>query len=152
MKYKIAIVLVLMINIFSLGCIDEGDIDPSVYDNIDMIVSEQPTLITFGAEWCPSCHDQQMINQEVSDLYENDIEVKYIDIDENPELARAFNVFRVPESVLIIEGESGDYLYMHGTEVVTDTENAKFRGVTNKETLVTNIDEVLSYINENIEQ
>ena len=77
------------------------------------------TLYDFHAEWCGPCDQQDPIVEELEDEYPS-VYFKYIDVDENTELANQFTVRSVP--TIVITNEGGTVL-------------ERFSGVTGKETL-----------------
>lgn len=71
-----------------------------------VIASEKPTLVDFTADWCGPCKGLSPILQ---DLAENEwaetCTVVKVDIDDNPDIAEAFNIQGVPALLLFEESE-----------------------------------------------
>lgn len=69
--------------------------------NFETILKDnRPVVVDFHALWCGSCKVQAPILKEVAaDLGER-VRVIKIDIDQNPELARRFNIQGVPTLVV----------------------------------------------------
>ncbi len=66
--------------------------------------SEKPVLLDFFANWCAPCRMIAPIVKEIAE--ENpDILVGKINVDEEPELARAFGVVSIPLLVVLKDGE-----------------------------------------------
>ena len=63
--------------------------------------AELPKLWDFFATWCPPCKRQAPIVEEISREFEGKVEVRSIDTDQEPELARQFNIQAVPTLVFI---------------------------------------------------
>ena len=60
----------------------------------EVLNSEQPVLVDFFATWCGPC---KMLGNVVK-----------VDIDQNPELAQAWNVFSVPSVFIVKNGKIAD--------------------------------------------
>lgn len=66
--------------------------------------SEKVVLIDFYAPWCGPCKMVTPILEEIS-KERDDLKIVKIDVDEEPDLARAHNVMSVPTLVLYKAGE-----------------------------------------------
>ncbi|MEM6470337.1 MAG: thioredoxin family protein [Planctomycetota bacterium] len=67
-------------------------------------------LLKFGATWCPPC---RMIDKELEILDEAGlpIEIRKIDVDEQPQMANDYGVSSIPRLILVQDGrEIGDKL------------------------------------------
>lgn len=75
-------------------------------DNFESVVmhSTKPVLIDFWATWCGPC---RMIAPVVAEIAEEcpDIVVCKVNVDEEPELAAAFQVASIPTLAVIKEGK-----------------------------------------------
>ena len=63
------------------------------------------TLIEFQADWCGPCKQQKPIVEEVDEEYD-DVEVEFVDIEEDGQRAQKYNVSSLPTLVLL--DEDGD--------------------------------------------
>lgn len=70
----------------------------------EVMNSDKPVLIDFWATWCGPC---RMLSPVVADIAETHPEIKVgkVNVDEEPELAAAFNVASIPMLVLIKDGK-----------------------------------------------
>ena len=65
-------------------------------NNFDSAIkSEKPVLLDFYADWCGPCRMVLPIVEEIAGE-RDDIVVAKINVDDEPELARAFNVTSIP--------------------------------------------------------
>ena len=79
-------------------------------DDFDDVVSgsDRPVLVDFSAEWCGPCKAAAPILDDLSDDYADDLAVAKIDVDDQPELAKRFDVLSIPTVILFNEGEEVD--------------------------------------------
>lgn len=61
----------------------------------EVLASDKPVLIDLWASWCGPCRMLSPVIDELSDEL-NDVKVCKINVDEEPELAQAFNVMSIP--------------------------------------------------------
>ena len=73
----------------------------------EVLNSDKPVLLDFSATWCGPCRMVAPILDEIA--AENDhIKVGKIDVDEDPDLARQFNVTSIPLLVVMKDGQVVD--------------------------------------------
>lgn len=88
--------------------------------NETVMQSDKPVLIDLWATWCGPC---RMLSPVVSEIAEEHPEIKVckINVDDEPELARAFNVSAIPMLVLVRDGkvESSSVGYKPKSQIVS---------------------------------
>ena len=74
--------------------------------NFEMEVthSDTPVLLDFYADWCMPCKMLSPVIDEIADEVAG-VKVGKVNIDEEPELASAFQIMSIPSLVLIKDGE-----------------------------------------------
>ena len=86
-------------------------------ENFDSVKnSDKKVLLDFYADWCGPCRMMSPIVDEIAQE-RSDVVVGKINVDEQPELAEAFEVFSIPTLVI-----------MQGGEVLEKTAGARPKG------------------------
>lgn len=67
--------------------------------------SEVPVLLSFGAEWCGPCKGMQPVLESIASEYEQRAIVGKVDVDECPEISGQFNVWAIPTTLIIKDGQ-----------------------------------------------
>lgn len=70
----------------------------------EVLRSDKPVLIDFWASWCGPCRMMSPIVDEIA-AERGDVKVGKVNVDEESELAGAFNVMSIPTLVVIKEGK-----------------------------------------------
>lgn len=71
----------------------------------EVLKSDIPVLLDFWAEWCGPCRMVGPVVEEISKEVEGKAKVGKINVDEEMELAQAFNVMSIPTLVVIKDGK-----------------------------------------------
>ena len=71
----------------------------------DVLKSDKVVLVDFWAEWCAPCKKVDPLLAEIATEMGDKVEIVKVNIDENPETARAYRVMSVPTLTLFKGGE-----------------------------------------------
>jgi thioredoxin 1 len=74
----------------------------------EILLSEQPILVDFWAEWCGPCKMIGPIVEELAGEYEGKAVIGKLDVDANPDLTRKFGVRSIPTLLIFKGGEVVD--------------------------------------------
>ncbi len=66
--------------------------------------SDLPVLVDFWAEWCGPCKAIAPILDEISTEHGDRVRVAKLNVDDNPDIARRFDVMSIPTLILFKEG------------------------------------------------
>lgn len=71
----------------------------------EVIQSDKPVLLDFWASWCGPCKMVGPIVDEVAEAVGDSAKVGKVNVDEEPDLARKFNVMSIPTLVVLKDGK-----------------------------------------------
>ncbi|PIX62572.1 thioredoxin [Candidatus Uhrbacteria bacterium CG_4_9_14_0_2_um_filter_41_50] len=76
-------------------------------DNFDSTVlqAKEPVLVDFWASWCGPCKVMSPIVEELAGEMEGVI-IGKVNVDENPDLARQFNILSIPTFIIFKGGQA----------------------------------------------
>ncbi len=66
--------------------------------------TELPVLVEFSAQWCGPCKMLAPVLHELANDQEGQLRVAQIDVDENPETTRRYDVMSMPTVILFVGG------------------------------------------------
>jgi thioredoxin len=71
----------------------------------DVLQSDKLVLVDFWAEWCGPCRKVAPVLEEIANELSDKVTVVKLDIDANPETARAYKVMSVPTLTIFKGGK-----------------------------------------------
>lgn len=71
----------------------------------EVIKADKTVLIDFWATWCGPCRMLSPIIAEIANDYDGKVKVCKVNVDDEPELANAFNVSSIPMVVVMKDGK-----------------------------------------------
>ncbi len=71
----------------------------------EVLESDQLVLVDFWAPWCGPCHQLAPTIEELARQYAGSVKVGKLNVDENPDTARAYGISSIPAVFLFKGGE-----------------------------------------------
>ncbi len=71
----------------------------------EVLKSDKPVLIDFWASWCGPCRMLSPVISEIAQEYDGKVKVCKVNVDEEMELAAAFQVASIPMLVVVKDGK-----------------------------------------------
>jgi len=88
----------------SIEQVSDASFKQSVIDNSN----NQPVLVDFWAEWCGPCKALGPILENVAVEFEGKVDIKKVNIDENPQAPANFGIRSIPTMILFKNGSIAD--------------------------------------------
>jgi len=74
----------------------------------EVLESEMPVLVDFWATWCAPCRALGPIIEEIAQEFEGKFKIGKLNVDENEEIAQAYQIFSVPTLIIFKQGQKID--------------------------------------------
>jgi thioredoxin 1 len=79
-------------------------IDSASFDS-EVLKSDKPVLVEFGAVWCQPCRILEPVLEELAGEWGETVKVAKLDVDEATQITMDYQVLSVPTTMLFKNGE-----------------------------------------------
>jgi thioredoxin 1 len=70
----------------------------------EVLRSDVPVVVDFYADWCGPCHQVSPVVEMLSEEFQGRVKFVKVDIERNPDVARAYNIRSIPAILKFEEG------------------------------------------------
>jgi thioredoxin len=80
------------------------EVTDTTFDD-EVLRSDRPVLVDFWAEWCGPCRMVAPVLEEIAAEHADRIRVVKLNVDENPEIARRYQIMSIPTMSVFSGGQ-----------------------------------------------
>ena len=88
-----------------------ADVITGTSANFDSLLEgNKPVFVDFWATWCGPCRMVAPIVEQLADEYEGQVVFAKVDVDEEPDLARRYQIYSIPNMIIFKDGEIAEQI------------------------------------------
>lgn len=85
-------------------------------EQFDSVIKQGCVVVDFFAEWCGPCKMLSPVLEKLANQYQGKVKIVKVNVDDDMDLARRFNIESIPHLILFKDGKPVNYTLGYQSE------------------------------------